>query len=75
MLLSDASDFFLQGKHNRFVRIRFEPIEGMTHSDICFGVFERKVTADMRRAFPENEGDVQETQTICVGLVKKLAGS
>jgi len=39
------------------------------HSDIRIDVIERKVITDMRRAFPESEGDVQETQTICVRLV------
>jgi len=39
-----------------------KPIEVMTLSDKCIGVIERKVITDMRRAFPESEGDVQETQ-------------
>jgi len=38
-----------------------EPIEGMKHSDKCIGVIERKDITDMTRAFPEDEGDVQET--------------
>jgi len=33
----------------------------MMHSDKCIGAIERKVVTDMRRAFPESEGDVQET--------------
>jgi len=45
------------------------PIEGLTHSDKCIGVIERKVITDMRRTFPESEGDVQEPQIICVRLV------
>jgi len=52
-----------------------KPIEGVTHSDKCIGVVERKVITDMRRALPESEGDVQKTQIMCVRLVKKLAGS
>jgi len=39
-------------------------IEGMVHSDKCIGVIERKVITDMRRAFPESEGDVQETNCV-----------
>jgi len=41
----------------------------MTHSDKCISVIERKVITDMRRAILEIEGDVQETQIICVRLV------
>jgi len=91
-LFSDEIDFFVQGKHNRFVRIRKDeqlrparfnevcktskkmfwgsfsfcgtgllmPIEGMTRSDKCIGIIERKVITVMRRAFPESEGDFQE---------------
>ena len=35
-----------------------KPVEGMTHSDKCIGVIERKVITDMRSAFPESEGGV-----------------
>jgi len=38
-----------------------KPNECMMHSDKCIGAIERKVVTDMRRAFPESEGDVQET--------------
>jgi len=44
-------------------------IEGVTHSDKCIGVIERKVITDMRKAFLDSEGDVQETQITCVRLV------
>jgi len=73
VLFSDESDFFVQGKHSRCVRINsfsvsetgsLKPIEGTTHSDKCIGEIERKVITDMRRAFPETEGVVQETQII-----------
>jgi len=33
------------------------PIERMTRSDKCIGIIERKVITDVRRAFPESEGD------------------
>ena len=46
-----------------------KPIEAMTHSDKCTGEIERKAITDMRRAFPESEGDLQEAQIICVRLV------
>jgi len=52
-----------------------KPIGGMTYSDKCIGVIERKVITDMRRAIPESEGDVQKSQIICVRLVCKLTGS
>jgi len=45
------------------------PVEGVTHPDKCIGVIEGKVITDMRRAFPDSEGDVQKTQIICVRLV------
>jgi len=44
------------------------PIEGMTRSDKCTDIIERKVITDKRRAFPESEGDFQETQIVCVRL-------
>ena len=47
----------------------FVAIEGVTHSDKCIGVIERKVITDMRKAFLDSEGDVQETQITCVRLV------
>ena len=38
----------------------------MTHSDKRIGVIERKVITDMKRAFRESEGDVQEiTNYMC----------
>jgi len=43
-----------------------KPIEVITHSDKCIGVIERKVITDMKRAFRESEGDVQEiTNYMC----------
>jgi len=47
-----------------------KPIEGMAHSDKCTSDIERKTITDMRRPFPESEGDLQETQIICVRLVE-----
>jgi len=99
VLFSGEIDFFIQGRHSRFVRIRkgeqlssahfnevcktpkkmfwdsfsfsgtgpLMPIEGMTRSDKCVGIIERKgITYNMRKAFPESEGYFQETQIGCV---------
>jgi len=47
----------------------------MTRADRSIGIIERKVITDMRRAFPESEGDFQKIQIVCVRLTYKLTGS
>jgi len=45
------------------------PIEGMTRSDKCIGIIERKVITDMRRAFPLSGRFSGNTNCMClIGL-------
>jgi len=41
------------------------PIEGMTRSEKCIGIIERKVITDMRRAFPESKRFSGNTNCMC----------